>query len=333
MNYMPELLLLFFSVLVFPGLFFITSLALFTQYLVRKISARYQNRMGPSYVGPFGILQPLYDLLKLLRSKEVTVTRYNMPRVAEVALLTGLAFIVGSVILLPLSPYAIAGDFDLLIFFYMTSVMPLFMFVIASLSMPNPYTNIGVSRLLSLATISEPVYFASLVIPMYLATRGREPFMSISTAYLSAQDLWLKPQTAVIMTLSLLAFVVSVQVKAMFPPFNIPEAEQEIIAGFETEFSGPILALARLLHDLDITIALIAGTYVLLGGPAPSRHLSVEGAFLLVFKYIALLLTVITVKNIMGRYRIEQALLQVFKYGLIPALVASALTATLSYYF
>ena len=311
-----------FSVLVFPGVLFIVALAFFTQYLVRKLSARYQRRMGPSYVGPFGVLQPLYDFLKLLRVKEITITRFSMPRAAEFALLLGIAFIVGSVVLLPLSPYHVMCEFDLLVFFYMTSVMPLLMLIIASLAMPSPYTHIGVSRLLSLVTIAEPTYFISLVLPVYLASRGKTPFMSIGAAYRGVVELWTHPATAVIMVLSLIAFIVSIQVKAMFPPFNIPEAEQEIIAGFETEFSGPLLALARLLHDLDLAIALIAGTYVLLGGPSPFNHLSIGGVLSLVVKYLVLLLVMVLVKNIMGRYRVDQGLTQIFKYGLLPALLA-----------
>ncbi|MEM0002031.1 MAG: complex I subunit 1 family protein [Desulfurococcaceae archaeon] len=314
-----------FSILVFPGLLFLISLAFFTQYIVRKLSARYQKRMGPSYVGPYGILQPFFDFVKLLRIKEIVGTKYSMIRVAEFSLILGIAFIVSSTLLLPLSPYNLVSEFDILIFFYMTSIMPLFMLVLAALSMPNPYTNIGVSRLLSIVTIAEPAYFASLIVPVYLATRGKIPFMSISKAYAYVPSLWLQVATLVIMLLSLIAYIISIQVKAMFPPFNIPEAEQEIIAGFETEFSGPILALARLLHDLDLTIALLAGVYILLGGPAPYRHFSIEGVVVLVVKYFALLFIVVAVKNVMGRYRIEQALTQIFKYSLIPAIISSIL--------
>ncbi|MEM2024958.1 MAG: complex I subunit 1 family protein, partial [Desulfurococcaceae archaeon] len=307
---MIEFIVAILSVTVFPGLLFLITLAFFTQYLVRKISARYQRRMGPSYVGPLGILQPLFDFIKLLRVKEIVRTKYSMIRTAEISLLAGIAFIAGSIILLPLSFYSVRSEFDLLIFFYMTSVMPLFMLTMASLAMPGPYTSIGISRMLSMATIGEPTYFASLVVPLYLATRARAPFMSISAGYVGIPSLWLNPITGFIMVLSLVAFVVSIQAKVMLPPFNIPEAEQELIAGFETEFSGPLLALARLLHDLDLVIAVLTGTYLLLGGPAPFRHLSLEGLLVLSAKYIALLLVAITVKNIMGRYRIEQALKQ-----------------------
>lgn len=321
------LLSLVFSLLVFPGLLFLVALAFFTNYFVRKLSARMQKRMGPSYVGPFGLLQPFYDFVKLLRYKEIVKTRFSMVRAAEISLLIGIAFLVSSVIFLPLSPYNARGTYDFLVFFYMVSVMPLFMVVIASLSMPGPYTSTGVSRLLSIVTIAEPAFFASLLTPLYLATSNSPAFMSIGEASNRVAGLWANPLTAFILALSLLALVVSVQAKAMFAPFNIPEAEQELIAGFETEFSGPLLALANLLHDLELAISALATVYTFLGGPAPFPHLSPLGIIVLVAKYVAVVFLATLVRNIFGRFRIEQALTALLKYALVPALISVILSS------
>jgi len=113
----------------------------------------------------------------------------------------------------------------------------------------------------------------------------------------------------------------------MYQPFNIPEAEQEIIAGFETEFSGPLLALFRLLHDVELAISLLLGVYIFLGGPLPFRHFSIGGVLLLIVKYVVLVIVITLVKNVMGRYRIDQALIQLFKYSLIPAIISSILVS------
>lgn len=323
---MNEIILILISILIFPGLLFLVVLSFLTQYAVRKLSARYQRRMGPSYVGPLGILQPFYDFWKLLRSKEIVKNKYSLVSAAEISLLIGISSIVASVALLPLSLYNIVSDFDILIFFYMASVVPLFMMVIASLSMPGPYTSMGVSRLLSLATLSEPTYFASLIIPVYLATRQSGVFMSISSAYRNILSIWLDPRGAVIMVLCLIAYIVAVQAKSMYQPFNIPEAEQEIIAGYETEFSGPLLALMNLFHDMDLAASLIIGVYLLFGGPLPYSHTSPQGILMIIIKYLILLVVVTLIKNIMGRYRIEQGLAQILKYGLVPSIMASILT-------
>lgn len=320
-----------FSVLVFPGLFFITALALFTQYLVRKLSGRFQRRMGPAYVGPMGVLQPLYDLLKLLRVKEVVRNRYSMIRVAEASLLIGISFIIGAIVLFPLSPFHVKGPYDFFVFFYMTSVIPVLMLLIASISMPNPFTNLGVSRLLTLIILSEPSYFAALLAPVMLTTWGTESFMSVGEASARVLGYWSNPVSLVILAISLVAAVVSVQAKSMYPPFNIPEAEQELIAGFETEFSGPVLALASLLHDLEVAVASLAITYLFLGGPAPFNHLSLGGIAMLVIKYFLVVFVIALIKNVVGRYRIEQALEVLFKYALIPSVISLILLALYLY--
>jgi len=323
---MSSLLLFIVSATVFPGLLFMVILSLSTQYLVRKISARYQRRMGPTYVGPLGILQPFVDLWKLLRSKEVARSKYSMPGIAEITLLVGISCIAGSTLLLPISPFNVRSPLDFLIFFYMSCVMPVLMMIFASLSMPGPYTSLGVSRMLSLLTICEPVYFTGLFIPGFIATYGSELVLSVSASSSNIARFWMNPVTAIILTLSLIALIVAIQSKAMYPPFNIPEAEQELIAGFETEFSGPLLALATLLHDMDLTISLLAVVYIVLGGPAPFPQFSIGGVVMVILKYILVLLIAVTIKNIFGRYRLEQALLQLLKYGGVPVVISTLLT-------
>lgn len=321
--------LLLFSVLVFPGLLSLSTLAFATQYLVRKLSARLQRRMGPSYVGPFGMLQPFFDFVKLLRAKEVVKSRYGMVAAAELSLLAGIAFISASTLVLPLSPCRVRGSFDLFVFFYAASVVPALAIVLASLSMPGPYTSVGVSRYLSILTLSEPAYFTSLLVPAYLSTRGG-PLASIGEAAANAQALWRNPATAVASALCLVASLVSIQARSMMQPFNIPDAEQEVIAGYKTELSGPLLALATLLHDMEYAVSLLAVVYVILGGPAPFGHRTPAGAASIAAKYLALVFAGVLVKNSMGRYRVEQGLVQLFKYGLAPALAAAVLAIVYS---
>uniref|UniRef100_A0A7C2G0H2 NADH-quinone oxidoreductase subunit H n=1 Tax=Thermosphaera aggregans TaxID=54254 RepID=A0A7C2G0H2_9CREN len=323
---------LLFASLVFPGLIFLTALSFLTQYIVRKLSARMQRRMGPKYVGPVGILQPVYDFLKLLRAKELVKTRYSMVRAAEISLLLGLSSLVASALLLPLNVFNIGSPYDFLVFFYMASIWPIIMIIVASLSMPGPYTSVGVSRLLSILTVSEPAFFTGLLVPVALASFDTKTPLMISTASSKVLGLWINPLTLPVMVLVTISLIVAIQSKLMLPPFNIPEAEQEIIAGYETEFSGPLLALAILLHDMDTVVSALAIVYLVLGGPAPFTHASVEGVLLLVVKYLVVITVATYVKNVFGRYRIDQALMALLKYGLMPAVVAGILGTVYLYF-
>ncbi len=318
------IILWFLSVIVYPGFLFMTSLALFTQYYARKLSARLQNRMGPSYVGPYGILQPLYDLLKLIRVKEEVLPRNAMPWMGRIAGLLGLSAAYTIPILLPLSILRLHGPYDFLVYMYLCCVWIPFMLIVMSLSYPGPYTSIGVSRMLTFMTICEPSYFAAILVPVALTSGLGDPY-SVYTASTNAWRLWLNPYTLPLMILSLMAALVSLQAKSMYPPFNIPEAEQEIISGFETEFSGPVLGLGSLLHDVDVAITALSITYIILGGPYPYPHLSIPGILALIAKYLLVMFLAVLVKNLYGRFRIEQALLVMFKYSLIPALIAVTL--------
>ena len=319
---MIEWIMLAVSILVFPGILFLISLSLFTQWYYRKLSGRLQNRMGPTYVGPAGLLQPLMDLWKLIHVKEMAVNKYSLPSLAQFFGLLGISALVVSLLLFPLSPYHVTGPYDFLVFIYLVSLWVPLSMLIMSLSMPGPYTSTGVSRLLTFITLIEPSFFAALLAPVALASARTGIPYSVLEASKNAIYCWANPVLLPVMVLSLIAAIVVLQAKAMFQPFNIPEAEQEIIAGYETEFSGPLLGLASLMHDMDIAVTAIAITYLILGGPYPFPHLSVPGIVLLIVKYMAVVTAATIIKNAFGRYRIEQALNTIFKYALIPAIVA-----------
>lgn len=310
--------LLAFSALVFPGLLFVFAASLLAEYFVRKIVARAQRRVGPKYTGPIGLLQPFADFFKLLVDKELVIPRHSMPRLAEALLVMAVSALSASMLLFPLSPFRISSPFDLLIFVYFTCVLQPLLFILACLSMPGPYTSVGVSRMLTMVVFSEPAFFASLLVPGILSS-GRGDPLSITSMSINAPALWANPLTAPLMALSLLSAVVALQARSMMHPFNVPDAEQEIIAGFATEFSGPLLALERLLHDADYLVTSLAVTYILLGGPYPYPHSSLLGALLLIVKLAAVILATSAVRASFGRLRIEQALDFLVKYSLLPS--------------
>ncbi|WP_434731091.1 complex I subunit 1 family protein [Thermogladius sp. KZ2Tp1] len=318
--------MLVFTALVFPGLLFLFVFSLLVEYALRKVVARMQRRMGPSYTGPAGVLQPFADFFKLIRDKEVVANRYSMPRLAESLLALGISSLVVAALFLPLNPYTVSAPFDFFIYMYLCCVVSPLLLLFASLSMPGPYTVVGVSRILSFITVCEPAYFTSLLIPVVLSS-GVEPAYSIYATSRSVYVYWANPFTAPLMALSLVSSLVILQARAMLNPFNIPEAEQEIIAGFETEFSGPLLGLARLLHDIEYSVTMLSIVYLVLGGPYPYPHLSVQGLALLAGKLALVFLASGLLRASTGRLRVEQALDVMAKYSLAPSLVGVVLAS------
>ncbi len=322
-----EVFLIMVSLLVFPGLLFIVSLAFFTEWFIRKFSARIQNRMGPTYVGPFGILQPFMDFIKLASVKEEIKQKYSIDWLAKVFGYMGLSAAITALTLFPISPIRFTSDYDFLVYVYLCCVWVPVAMMVMGLSTPNPFATIGVSRILSIVTVCEPAYFVAILTPILLVTKIYSPDNVYSIYWTSVYSyrLWLNPYTLVPIVLSFIAVMVSLQAKSMLQPFNIPEAEQEIIAGFATEFNSQLLALANLLHDIDTVITIISIVYLFLGGPYPFPHLSIEGVLILVFKYLLVLTIMTIVKGVFGRFKIEQAISVIAKYSLLPALLALVL--------
>jgi len=328
MNVALSALWMLFTVTVYPGIIFLFVLALLSEWWIRKVVARAQKRMGPSYVGFAGILQPFADFFKLITCKEEIRQKYSMISVAKLFAFLGIGSIVAVMMLLPLSPLRLEAGYDIIVLSYFCCVWVPVAMIVMAISTPNPFTGAGVSRLLSLYAICEPAYFMSILTPTVLVTRAFHPYLPYTVLETSQHvwEIWLNPYSAIILILAFIGVTVSTQAKAMVQPFNIPEAEQELIAGPMTEFSGPLLALNNLLHDMDIAATLLITDYMLLGGPYPYSHLSVLGFLLVTIKYVGLLTLLSLIKASFGRFRIEQAIAAIGKYGLLSATIAIILT-------
>ena len=325
MDVIHALILSLFTTLVFPGLIFIVSLAFFTEWYIRKLVARMQNRMGPAYVGPFGILQPLADFLKLFLAKEEKIQRYSMPMMAKIGLALSIGATIATLHMLPLSPVRFASPYDVLLLVYLYALWVSIGIIIAALSYPNPFTIAGTSRFIALALMIEPAWIAAILIPVFLVTNTVPqgyimPYSILFTA-MNSWRLWLNYYSIIPMVLGLCAIIVLTQAKTMLKPFDIPEAEQELIAGPLTEFSGPVLALYNLLHDIEIAFSAIIITYLFLGGPYPFKHLDPLGIVILLVKYLAVVFVLSVIRSSTGRLRIEQGISMVIKYGLVPAVL------------
>lgn len=320
---MELVLYVLFAVILFPGVVFSTALALFSEWFYRKATAKMQNRMGPAYTGPIGLLQPLADVLKLLLIKEVKKQRYSSITLAEVGLGISMASVIASMLLLPISPIRFSAPYDILVLIYLYAVWHFIGLLLAALAYPNPFVVAGLSRLIALTVVIEPAIFGSMLVPIILSTPNCVPVYSIMCAATNSWRIWFSsPLAFVAMALALVSIIIATQAKLGLKPFDIPEAEQELIAGHITEFSGSVLALYNLSHDIKLAFSAILIAYLFLGGPYPYRHLSIEGVILVTIKFIVVLYVLTWIRASYGRRRIEQGISLVMKYSLVPSIIA-----------
>jgi NADH-quinone oxidoreductase subunit H len=293
-----------FFVLVFPGFLFLSSLGLVGEYVDRKLYARLQNRVGPPFV------QPLADFLKLV-GKETILPERADPGIFKALPVFAFAAVVAAFLLLPVwgRPALPAFEGDVVVVIYLLTV-PTLTFFLAGPASASLYSMVGALRSLTqLFAYEVPLYMAVLA-PAILAQTWS---LTTMAAFYDAHPL---------LTLAnlpgLLVAIVALQGKLEKVPFDMPEAETEIVGGTFTEYSGRLLAIFRMALDMELVVgaALIATVFLPFG---VSLHPAAATALLLV-KVLGLIALSALIRTVMARLRIEQMVVFCWKVLLPVAL-------------
>jgi NADH-quinone oxidoreductase subunit H len=294
---------LIFRALVFPGFSFIILLTFLCDWVERKIEARMQNRMGPTYTGPAGILQPFADFVKLL-AKEDIVPRNSRSVVFRFAPILSLSMFVFAMFFLPIdgSNVVLNSGFqgDLILVLVLVSIANFFLFL-SGWSSSNPYSEIGATRVLTQFLGYDIPLSILAICPALLASA-----LSISTIAASQRIpfVFLIPWAFVL-------FIITLQAELEKDPFDIPHAETEIVGGYETEYSGRRLAFLKLAKDVQIVLGAVLVVELFLGGPYGPVFVGLpEFWYTLWFVLKVLLVVAITeyLTCIFARLRIDQVL-------------------------
>lgn len=294
-----------FSVVVYPGMGFLILLSLLYEWIDRKFVARLQNRYGPLYTGPSGILQPFADIVKLLSKEDIEPKGVDHV-VFRAAPILMLALPLLGLLVVPINSQTalLAFEGDLIFMIFLLPLIAALVFL-AGYASANRFGTIGGLRAalqmlgyevpLSVSLVGPAVMAGSLSISRIVQWQTRTGFWMIL----------MQPVGFAISILCLLAELEKI-------PFDIPEAETEIVAGWLTEYSGRKLALLRLAGDVEMVLAcgLLAALY--LGGPAaPAPWLSI--VWFLV-KTVAVLLIFSNLRSLFARFRIDQMISGCWKY-------------------
>ncbi|HKJ69737.1 MAG TPA: complex I subunit 1 family protein [bacterium] len=292
--------------LIFPGLLFTSVLGLLVGWVDRKVSARFQFRVGPP------LFQNFNDFFKLL-GKETVIVKEGIhslfvaaPFVAFAMLVLISTMIGGALFFLQ----GFAGD--LIVVMYLLMVYSV-MVVLGGTSSGNVYASIGGGREIKLLLADELAFILVLLVPIIKA--GYELQLSEIIAAQTAQGMFVGSVSGVI---AFLIGLLCIQAKMTLPPFHIPEAETEIVEGPFMEYSGGPLAFWKLNHYMMWVIFPFLLVLLFWGG----FHLSGLGILWAVLKYLLIVVLMIVIKNTNPRVRIDTALNFFWKYATPLAFIA-----------
>ncbi|MEA2089800.1 MAG: complex I subunit 1 family protein [Thermoproteota archaeon] len=307
----PEGIAALIRILFFPGFLFLIALAFFYEWIDRKFFAKLQNRYGPLYTGPAGLLQPFADFIKLLSKEGIT------PQAADKFMFRCAPIFFVSLPLLTLflvpvvSPNAlISFEGDLIFVMFSFTLVAVTVFI-AGWSSVNRFSTIG--------SVRAAFQMLGYEIPMTLAMVG--PAITAKTLSISQIVNWQAEHTNWFVWLHPLGFAVFMLcslAELEWVPFDIPKAETEIVAGWATEFSGPKLALIRLGKDLELVLAAALITSLFLGGANGWLTIPPVIIFLLKTTFAVVLLT--SLRALFARFRIDQMITGAWQY-LLPLVI------------
>jgi NADH-quinone oxidoreductase subunit H len=303
-------------ILIFPGFAFTLAVGLLASWLVRKVSALVQYRVGPP------VYQPVADVMKLM-GKEILIPQEAQRTVFVLAPLVGLSSVLLLSTVLWLAAARITYVGDIIVAMYLM-VLPSLALILGSSASGSPHAAVGASREMKLVLSYElPLVLALLVV--IIKTAGRvAPGEQLSLAALS--------QHAPVLSFSgFLAFLVAllcVQAKLGFVPFDIAESETEVASGVMIEYSGALLAVWKLMQTMMLVALPLFLVVVFLGGIHPSGWSLLGG----IGKYVLVLVLVILIKNTNPRVRIDQAMRFFWFYGGTMLAAAVILAAVGNYY-
>ncbi|MGD8634364.1 MAG: NADH-quinone oxidoreductase subunit NuoH [Anaerolineales bacterium] len=279
-----------------------TAMLLLTFLLIwaeRKIVARIQDRLGPNRVGPFGIFQTVADLLKLVTKELITpvgadLIPYNLAPLLAVMSVVGLWGVI------PMAPTLLGADINVGVLYVISiGAIGTLGIMLAGMSSNNKYALLGAFRTVALMVSYAVPMVLALLVPVLLS--GSMGMQAIVEAQSPLAFIFLAPIAAVI-------FFVSSVAEVGRAPFDLLEAESEIVAGFHIEYSGlkfGMFFVAEFLHAF--TISALTATIFLGGwqGPWAERY-TFLGLLYFIIKTSIVYFVVIWLRGSFPRIRIDQ---------------------------
>jgi len=297
-------------------------------WLDRRVWAFVQKRKGPNVVGPFGILQSLADALKYI-FKEIVIPASADKIIFILAPITTMTLALIAWAVIPFSEEMVLADINVgILYLFAVSSLGVYGIIMGGWASNSKYPFLGAIRSAA-QMISYEVSIGIIIINVLLCVGS----LNLNDIVSAQKNVWfifpLFPMFVI--------FFISALAETNRPPFDLPEAESELVAGYQTEYSGMMYAMFWLGEYANILLLCALASILFLGGwlsPIDIYPFSLlPGVFWMIFKIIGLFILVSLVKAIVPRYRFDQLMKLGWKIFLPISLVWVVITASFLFYF
>ena len=297
-------------------------------WLDRRIWAFVQKIQGPNVVGPFGLLQSLADALKYIFKEIIIPSSANkiIFILAPIVTMT-LALIAWAVI--PFSKTQVLADINVgILYLFAVSSLGVYGIIMGGWASNSKYPFLGAIRSAA-QMVSYEVSIGIIIINVLLCVGS----LNLNDIVLAQQNMWF----VIPLFPMFVIFFISALAETNRPPFDLPEAEAELVAGYQTEYSGMMYAMFWLGEYANILLMCAMGSVLFLGGWLSPIDLYpfnlIPGAIWLIFKILILFVLFALVKATVPRYRYDQLMRLGWKIFLPFSLTWVVLTASYLFYF
>ena len=297
-------------------------------WLDRRIWAFVQKRQGPNVVGPFGLFQSLADALKYV-FKEIIIPSSSNKVIFILAPIVTMTLALVAWAVIPFSQTQVIADINVgILYLFAVSSLGVYGIIMGGWASNSKYPFLGAIRSAA-QMVSYEVSIGIIIINVLLCVGS----LNLSDIVMAQQNLWF----VIPLFPMFVIFFISALAETNRPPFDLPEAEAELVAGYQTEYSGMMYAMFWLGEYANILLMCALGSILFLGGWLSPIELYpfnlIPGALWLAFKILFLFILFALVKAIVPRYRYDQLMRLGWKVFLPLSLIWVVLTASYLFYF
>jgi len=297
-------------------------------WLDRRIWAFVQKRQGPNVVGPFGLPQSLADALKYT-FKEIIIPSSSNKSIFILAPIVTMTLALISWAVIPFSATQVIADINVgILYLFAVSSLGVYGIIMGGWASNSKYPFLGAIRSAA-QMVSYEVSIGVIIINVLLCVGS----LNLNDIVIAQKNMWF----VIPLFPMFVIFFISSLAETNRPPFDLPEAEAELVAGYQTEYSGMMYAMFWLGEYANILLMCAMGSILFLGGWLSPIEIYpfnlIPGAIWLIFKILFLFVLFALVKATVPRYRYDQLMRLGWKIFLPLSLFWVILTASYLFYF